>query len=191
VGRVERPAPTAAPGCIAALVGLAVVFGGLAALFVKVGNALDHVGSGLSFPNLSRPEVHPIPIPRAACPSLRTVHDTAAQSEHLYLSALDASAPNGDKKSEQSWPSFRASFLLTLAGFDGALRQAVPEVPPRVAAQLTTVLNNVHVGETELGAASSYSEYTRSTFGNVLGGYGALGTAGHLVGNACGFALAP
>src|SRR5262249_52086445 len=111
-------------------------------------------------------------------------------SERLWLLA-DGSPPGGDTKTAPSWPSFRAPMLLTLAGFDGALRQAEPRVPPRVAAQLTKVLDNVRAGESQLVTASSYSEYTSATRAIVLAGSGAPSTAGELVGNACGFALAP
>lgn len=192
MGSDERPAPTAAPGCIAALVGLAVVFGGLAALFVKAGNALEHVGSGFNLSFASNEE-HPIPIPKAACPYLRTVHDTADASGRLYVEALNARKPNrgSDSGARQSWSSFRSASRLTLAGFDDALSKAVPHVPPRVAARLDVVLTNVRSGERELGTATSYAEYTNATSGDVLAGLGALDDASGLVGNACGFTLSP
>src|SRR5262249_20367590 len=109
----------------------------------------------------------------------------------LYFSALGATSNGVTKPTSPPWSTFRSSLLLTLADFDGALRGANPEVPPAVAAQLTIVQRNVGAGETALGAAPGYSEYTHATSGDVLAGYAALSRAGELVGNACAFSLAP
>jgi hypothetical protein len=187
VGRPDRATNAEHPGlgCAAALLGLGVVFAGLVGLFALAANAIDGIGSIFSNPVPTQPE-EPIPIPGRSCPYLREVHDTAAASGQLYLSAN--ALPT---RSPDAWLLRRAQLRQSLAQFDGALRRAIPRVPPRVAKQLLGVLQEVRTGEENLTEAATFADYNTRTFDSVFLGYLALGNASGLVGNACGFALQP
>jgi hypothetical protein len=170
---------------VAALFGLGVVFAGLVGLFALAANAISGIGPIFSSPVATQPE-EPIPIPGRSCPYLREVHDTAAASGQLYLSAN--AVPT---RSPEPWQLRRAQLRQSLARFDGALRRAIPRVPPRVATQLSGVLRDVRNGEQNLTKAATFHDYNAQTFDSVILGYLALGNASGLVGNACGFTLQP
>jgi len=162
-----------------------VVFAGLVGLFALAANAIGGIGPIFSSPEATQPE-QPIPIPARACPYLLSVHDTAAASGQLYLSANALPTRN-----PEAWVLRRAELRQSLARFDAALRRAVPRVPPRVATQLMSVLREVRIGEQNVADAATFSDYNTRTFGSVVLGYLALGDASGLVGNACGLTLQP
>ena len=124
-----------------------------------------------------------IPIPATACPYLRVVSVAASDANHW-----DQGIATGDVK---SWRAFAKRTAPTLAALDHSLRLAIPHVPKPVATQLRWTLLNVVKGRPALLGSESYIDYLHQSEDAVTGGYAALSEASDLVGNACGFTLAP
>jgi hypothetical protein len=175
------------PGCLIAFLALVAVFVGFGAVMVACGDSLAHMGNGFSMPNLNLnlgPHRAPIPIPHRSCASLRAVQLTAADAGQSWGTVLLSNDAAG-------WQTFASQLGPRLARFDVALRAAIPNVPAPVAAELRDVIQQVDIGRRQLPHAKSSAAYTSLTNNAVFIGYEALGEASDLVGNACGFTLAP
>ena len=157
-------------------VGLVVAF---SIAFAACNNALRDTFTGFGQIGTAS-AVKPIPIPRSACPSLRLVSAAAAGAASPWRDALVGS---------RDWKRFASAMTEPLAEFDAALGAAVPNVPDAVARDLSAVRSDVEVGRVELFDATSVTEYMNRA--DVVGGYGRLGHASALVGDACGITLAP
>ncbi len=172
------------PGCLVALAALVAVFVGFGAVMVACGNSLRHIGEGIAVPNFPKP-LAAIPVPSASCASLRAVHLTATDAGQSWGTVL--TNPNDTS----SWQLFAAQLGPRLARFDLALHAAVPRTPAPIAAELRDVIRRVDVGRVQLPHAQSAADYAALTNNAVIDGYTALSRASELVGDACGFALAP
>jgi hypothetical protein len=155
---------------------LVFVLGAMTALVGVLAVEIGTVLRGLD--GLGAPRVKPIPIPSAACPYLRAVRDAATAARDALFAQHDSAA---------TWE------LLSerLDRFDEALREAMPRVPPRVAASLRAVLRRVDIGRAELPYVRTDAEYHRQIGAAPAEGFAALVEASHLVGDACTFELAP
>jgi hypothetical protein len=174
------------PGCLFAFAGLVAVFVAFGMVMVTCGDSLAHIGSGISVPNFNPPPHRaPIPIPHSSCASLRAVQLTATDAGHSWGAVLLSQNDTKD------WQTFAARLGPRLARFDVALHAAVPHVPTPVAAELRAVIRQVDLGRVQLPYAKSSATYTSLTDNAVASGYSALLQASDLVGNACGFTLAP
>jgi len=172
------------PGCLVALAALVAVFVGLGALMVSCSNSLGHFGGTLSVPMFPKP-LAPIPVPRASCASLRAVQLTAADAGQSWGAVLTNS------NSTITWQAFAAQLGPRLARFDVALHAAVSRTPAPIAAEFREVIRKVDVGRAQLPHAQSQAAYATLTNNAVLDGYTSLSRASDLVGDACGFTLAP
>jgi hypothetical protein len=119
-----------------------------------------------------------VPIPSTACPYLRVVRDAATAARDGLFGRHDTPA---------SWKAFSQQ----LNEFDGALREAVPKVPPRVATKLREVVRQVDIGRAEVPHAHTDTEYQQQIGDAAFDGYFALADVSTLVGPACGFTVAP
>ena len=81
----------------------------------------------------------------------------------------------------------------TLASLQRSLQLAMPHVPHPVAAKVQVALHEVVIGRPALMTSRSSGDYFYFDRTNwaPLDGYNALADASGLVGNACGFTLAP
>ena len=155
------------------------------ALFVGFGIAMaacahsvSELSGLLQFP--APAAVPPVPIPQTACPYLRLV---AVAAENAGAAWHDAFQPS------TGWKRFAGKLSVPLTALDTALATAAPHVPDPVARDLVAVQHDVHIGRAQLRAATSVNDYLARS--QVLSGYGTLEHASALVGNACGFTLAP
>ena len=144
--------------------------------------ALNDSFSGFNL-DLHRPVAHPIPIPHSACPSLRLVSVAAHDADEPWRQLFQAPVLH------QDWTQFSQALSKPLASLDGALGAAVDHVPGPVASDLREVRRRVEVGRFELTTPHSVNDYMNNS--GVLDGYTKLLHASDLVGNACGFELAP
>ena len=153
---------------------VAVSFAGVAAVVfgvMSVDHSLNSVGSlGTT--------VKQIPIPAADCPYLQVVHVAAESAGAHWGDIIEGKRP---------WEPFAVQLAPKLANFESALRLATPHVPPLVATDLRKTLHQVAIGRAVSPSASSYA----TEFSAAVAGYGSLSHASDLVGNACGFILAP
>jgi hypothetical protein len=133
---------------------------------------------------LHRPVANPIPIPHSACPSLRLVSVAAHEANEPWRRLFQDPAVL-----TQDWTQFSQALSTPLASLDGALGAAVDHVPGPVASDLREVRRRVEVGRLELTTPHTVNDYMNNS--GVLDGYTALLHASDLVGNACGFVLAP
>jgi hypothetical protein len=156
------------------VVGLALV----SAVFVSCVATLDHDSGSIG----SSP-LQPIAIPAAACPYLRTVNATAERAGEGWF--------DGTLSDPNTWRPFATQLALKLAVFELALRVAIPKVAQPVATELRKTLAEVRIGRAKLGGAISVRDYMKRTDYAVSGGYLTLSRASDLVGDACGFTLAP
>jgi hypothetical protein len=152
----------------------------VAALGFAVASFDPFGGSGLFAP---APVVKPIPIPKSACPYLRVVNAAASDANHwdVGLNADDV----------KSWRAFGKRLAPTLVSLQSSLQLAIPHVPGPVATQLKATLHQVVIGRPPLLTTTSFTDYIDKTNGAVSAGYIDLLHASDLVGNACGFTLAP
>ena len=129
--------------------------------------------------------VKPIPIPTSACPYLRLV-SVSASAASLWDQGLTANDPT-------SWRVFAERMAPTLASLQRSLQLAMPHVPHPVAAKVQVALHEVVIGRPALMTSRSSGDYFYFDRTNwaPLDGYNALADASGLVGNACGFTLAP
>jgi hypothetical protein len=162
------------------LASIGVVGALVAALGFAVASFDPLGGSGLL---ASPPVVKPIPIPASACPYLRVVNAAASEANHwdVGLNADDV----------KSWRAFGKRLAPTLVSLESSLQLAIPHVPGPVATQLKATLHQVVIGRPKLQSTTSFTDYIEQTDGAVSEGYRDLLNASHLVGNACGFPLAP
>jgi hypothetical protein len=172
------------PGCLVALAALVAVFVGFGAVMVACGNSLSHIGEGIAVPNFSK-SLAAIPVPSASCAPLRAVQLTAADAGQSWGTVFT------NPSDTSSWHSFAAQLGPRLARFDVALHAAVPRTPAPIAAELRDVIRKVDVGRVQLPHAQSEADYATLTNNAVLEGYASLGRASDLMGDACGFTLAP
>jgi hypothetical protein len=165
------------------------VIGSVVTMLVGFAMALSACENALSFtgPDLSgldkilqRPVAHPIAIPQSACPSLQLVSVAAHEANEPWRQAFQ---PSPD------WTRFSTALSTPLASLDGALGVAVDNVPAPVAHDLREVRRRVEIGRVELTTAQTIDDYMKHS--GVLDGYSTLVHASDLVGNACGFELAP
>jgi hypothetical protein len=166
----------------AIILGIVVVVGALVAGLGFAAASFDPFGgSGLFGP--PQGALKPIPIPASACPFLRVVSATANDANHwdVGLNADDL----------KSWQAFGTQLAPTLASLETSLVVAIPHVPSPVASQLSATLRQVVIGRPKLLSTRSFSDYVQQTNGAVSTGYYHLARASELVGNACGFKLAP
>lgn len=169
---------------LALLGGVLVLFAGFDYAMTQFAHSVQGVFSGFDLlpHDGSRlgTEVQPIPIPQSACAYLRIVS----------VAANDAAAPWADAFTPSVDPAqFSKQLAPPLASLDAALGAAVDHVPGPVASDFRTVRATVEVGRLNLPVRDSVPKYLDRS--GVVAGYGALQHASALVGNACGFVLAP
>ena len=182
----RRPEPdlVGRAGVSITLIGLAALFGLMIVGIVAAAAALAAFNINVDLSGLKNnpfaSDVHPIPVPRAACPYLRLVS----------VAAANAAAPwSAEFQRAPDWEQFSTRISPSLASFDDALGGAVPHVPPPVAHDLLEVRRQVEIGRAALPTAHSVDDYFNSS--GVITGYSTLSHASALVGGACGFPLAP
>jgi hypothetical protein len=169
---------------VSMLGGLLTLFAGFSFAFAACARSLDSaINSAFSGFNLApsfKADVQPIAIPQSACPSLRVVS----------VAAKDAAAPWAQVFDPAIDPTeFSKRLAAPLASLDGALGAAVDHVPGPVASDLRTVREKVESGRLQLPVKDSVMRYLDRS--GVVDGYSTLQHASALVGNACGFVLAP
>ena len=150
------------------------------AIVIGVGLLVWHVGTPRARHSVDSVTTS-IPVAETACPSLRLVHVAAERAGRHWAAALNK---------EISWKEFAAQLGPKLPPLAAALRAAIPLVPARVSRDLRFALKEVQIGRIKLKTARSIEEYTFQ-HRNVLAGYVALAHASNLIGNQCGFVLAP
>jgi hypothetical protein len=146
---------------------------------VKVGSSTGH---GLQ---IGPPRLKPIPIPPRACPYLKTVRVTSGAAAAVWLGS-DPSSPNLDWTSR----TFHRRLEAALPPLELALRVAATQVPAPVRVQLSDSANQVALGRSILPTARD-GVFDDQLLNAMLAGTGSLANATELVGNACGFTLAP
>lgn len=153
---------------------------GVAFLTVVVGAAT--IGD---YFRIGRRPLSPISVSIDACPYLRPIHDVSVRLNDQWRRALDG---------RERWPSFRVHLASELPTLERALEQADSHVPARIARQFEVVVVWVHLGRAELPRATSVVDVL-SPAGQakspVIDGANALADASDLVGNVCGYRLAP
>jgi hypothetical protein len=135
--------------------------------------------------HIGRRTLSPISVSMNACLYLRPVHDVAVRLNDQWNRALDG---------RQRWPSFRAQLASELPKLESSLRRAESHVPARIVSKFEIVVADVHLGRAELPRASSIGDVltlTGQAKSPVIEGANALSDASDLVGNACGYRLAP
>ena len=155
------------------------------ALILGVGSCIGYVADGLSNIRIGREPLPPIAVPAAACPHLRPVHDLAVLLNKQWARALDGREP---------WPSFRPDLSSELATLETALSRAESHVPAPIASKFEVVVLDVHLGRAELPREKSAMEVIKPAANRrspLIEGVNALADASDLVGNACGYRLAP
>ena len=125
----------------------------------------------------------PIPVPAAACPSLRLVHDDAARATALWNPVW--SGTETPSQAVEFWPEMGP----TLQHLDESLHAALPRVPAPIAAQFRITIRDVEFGQAGLLYFRDPSRYENATFRQLFEGTDALWQASQLVGNACHFDL--
>jgi hypothetical protein len=127
----------------------------------------------------------PISIPARACPYLDAVR----------ITGTSAGNATGDlvvnRPSAHAVATFKTEYPAKLAAFELALRAAATQSPEPVRAQLTEVAKQVAWGRTLVRDAPDVPTFASSAFGPLMSGVSALQDATDLVGDACGFRLAP
>jgi hypothetical protein len=154
----------------------------VAVFVVGVGACASFVASRI---HIGRQRLSPISISSDACPYLDPVHNLAVKLNDQWARALDGREP---------WPSFRSDLVTELPLLETALTSAQTHVPQRVASKLEVVVLDLRLGLAELPHAASFGDVLTPP-GNrnspVLDGVNALADASDLVGDVCGYRLAP
>jgi hypothetical protein len=185
--------PTSKPRRDIALWPLALipVVGGLAIGGVIFAASLVNLPGGNSFLDGSnslqfgRPPLAPIKVPRAACPCLNPVHVLAVALDRQWAAAFGG----GDR-----WPTFKKELAAELPALELDVARAEPHVPGQIAARFEALEGDLRLGVAELPSAKSVSDVLAppgSRTPPLADGVGALVDASDLVGNACGYPLAP
>jgi hypothetical protein len=154
----------------------------LAIAFVTVVVGAATVGD---YFRIGRRTLSPIPVSIDACPYLRPIHDASVHLNDQWTRALDGRLP---------WPSFRADLRAELPKLEGALKRAESHVPRPIVSKFDVVIVWVHLGRAQLPRATSAFDVLSppgQTKSPVTEGVDALADASDLVGNVCGFRLAP
>jgi hypothetical protein len=155
----------------------------LAIAFVTVVVGAATIGDNLHIgTDNGRQRLSPIAVSIDACPYLRPVHEVAGRLGNQWAGSWEP------------WPSFRARLAADLPKLEAALKRAEPHVPARIVSKFEVVALEVHLGRTELPRARSPVDVLFPpgvTKSPVLEGVDALADASDLVGNVCGYRLAP
>jgi hypothetical protein len=175
--RIERNSP---------LVFSLAMFGAVIAIFVGFGIAIASCEDSVAeivenFGKGQQPSVTSIPIAKSSCPYLRLVS----------VAAANAGAPWNEDigYGEPPWSRFSSQLRAPLGALDIALGDAIPHVPALVAADFSEVRRDVEIGRLDLATSYSVDDYMARA--PVVEGYLKLVHASELVGNACGFEVAP
>ena len=178
---VEEAAQRKASNRRAVVVGISA----LSILVVGVGGCALFVAHGLASMQFGRRPLSPISVSSDACPELRPVHDLAAKLNDQWTRALDG---------RETWPLFQADLAAELPWLEGAITNAETYVPARIANKFEIVVLDLRLGLAELPHASSAFDVLAlqgSGKSPVVDGDYALADASDLVGNVCGYRLAP
>jgi hypothetical protein len=151
-------------------------------LVVGLGACASWVVSGIQ---IGRGHLSPMYVSPDACPYLDPIHDLEVKLTDQWTHALDG---------REAWPLFRAHLATELPALEVALTRAEVHVPKRIASKFETVVLDLRLGVAKLPHASSAMDlvtWPGNAQSPLVDGIGALADASDLVGNACGYRLAP
>jgi hypothetical protein len=148
------------------------------------------VAGGTFFDNLGRVRfgrqpLSAIGVSADACPYLNRVHTLVVRLDRQWTDALAG---------RDRWPTFRTELATELPALQAALVRSEPYVPEPIGSRFETMVLDLRLGVAELPQAASVMDVLvrpGTSKSPLVDGVNALADASDLVGEACGYRLAP